>query len=57
VKDTQSNPLEAIKIDFLEMKLNAKDFIIRRDNDPYIKFEIMLDSSYKEVKVTSTSLG
>jgi hypothetical protein len=57
VKDTQSNPLEAIKIDFLEMKLNSKDFIIRRNNDPYIKFEIMLDSSYKEVKVSSASLG
>jgi hypothetical protein len=39
------------------MKLSAKDFIIRKDNDPYIKFEIMLDSSYKEVKVTTTSLG
>jgi len=38
VKDTKSNPLEAHKIDFLEMKLNAKDFVIRRNNDPYIKF-------------------
>jgi hypothetical protein len=57
VTESGSPTLEARKIDFLEMKLNAKDFVIRRNNDPYIKFEIMIDSSYKEVKVTTTSLG